>query len=191
MEKTTKRSQTSRGDHLVAVFELDDRRGHRKGGRRSSRFCVQTDFRIPDVRAVCRYCGVVAFIEDGVETDRSGHDLHMGRNVLWNIIGVPNLRRQNALDLRLNFNVTRKEAYRRVSHPVHANRCCTGSAEDVLPPPPSHTQSAHLLTHSLSSGRIILHFLANHRSSRTTSVNKSKYADEANLLYEWCNLVTC
>jgi hypothetical protein len=148
---------------------------------------VQTDFRIPDVRAVRRYCDVVAFIEDGVETDRRDHELHMGRNVLWKMIGVPNLRRQDALDLRLNF------CDQEGSLPtcVRANRCCTGSAEDVLPPPTSHMQSAHLLTHSLSSRRIILHFLANHRSSRTASVNKSKYADEANLLCEWCNLVIC
>lgn len=110
MEKTIKRPQTNRGDHLVAVFELGDKRGHRKGGRRrSSRFCVQANFRIPDIRAVRRDRGVIAFIEDGAEIDRRGHKLHMGRNVLWKMIRVASLRRQDALALRLNFNPIKRK----------------------------------------------------------------------------------
>ena len=83
MEKTVKCSQTNWGDHLVAVFKLGEKRGHR-----SSRFGVQADIRIPDIGAVRRDCGVITLIEDGIEMDRRGHELHVGQNVLWKIIRV-------------------------------------------------------------------------------------------------------
>ena len=98
MEKTIKRSQTNRGDHLVAVFELGEKRGHRSG-----RFWVQADFRIPHVRAVRRDCCVVAFVEDSVEMDGRSHELYVGRNVLWKMIRVASLRRKNGSALRINL----------------------------------------------------------------------------------------
>jgi hypothetical protein len=57
---------------------------------------VHADIRISEVPAVRRDGGVVAFIEDGIKMDGRGHKFHVGRNVLWKIIFVASLRRENA-----------------------------------------------------------------------------------------------
>ena len=90
MEKTVKHSDTNRGDHFVAVFELSKKRCHRSG-----RFWVHADIRIAEIHALCGDCSVVALIEDGIEMDGRGHELYVGRDVIWEMIRVASWSRED------------------------------------------------------------------------------------------------